>query len=136
MSANNWVFLLPYFFSLIVLCYFPLQFGVVYLRSGWSFFSSVVVTALKDEATVLGMPAGILSARMAANLIEKISMESDQTTLLSAEHRVRGNMPVSCMAGWREAHSSCSGLAKEEMVVSGPETATGNSENCKLVEED
>ncbi|XP_032086259.1 Fanconi anemia group A protein isoform X2 [Thamnophis elegans] len=46
-----------------------------------------VVTALKDEASVLGMPAGILSARMAANLIEKISMESDETTLLSAEHR-------------------------------------------------
>ncbi|XP_058010870.1 Fanconi anemia group A protein isoform X2 [Ahaetulla prasina] len=46
-----------------------------------------VVTALKDEASVLGMPAGILSARMAANLIEKISMESDQTILLSAEHR-------------------------------------------------
>ncbi|XP_013907274.1 PREDICTED: Fanconi anemia group A protein homolog, partial [Thamnophis sirtalis] len=46
-----------------------------------------VVTALKDEASVLGMPAGILSARMAANLIEKISMESDETTLLGAEHR-------------------------------------------------
>ncbi|KAG8144242.1 hypothetical protein E2320_001336, partial [Naja naja] len=46
-----------------------------------------IVTALKDEASVLGIPAGILSARMAANLIEKLSMESDQTTLLSAEHR-------------------------------------------------
>lgn len=78
-----------------MLCYFQSQLGVVYLRSGWSFFSSVAVTALKDEASVLGMPAGILSARMAANLIEKISMESDQTTLLSAEHRVRGNRPLS-----------------------------------------
>ncbi|KAK9392613.1 Fanconi anemia group A protein [Crotalus adamanteus] len=46
-----------------------------------------VVTALKDEASVLGIPAGILSARIAANLIEKISMESGQTTLLSAEQR-------------------------------------------------
>lgn len=69
---------------------FPFAIWVVYLRSGWSFFSSVVVTALKDEASVLGIPAGVLSARTAANLIEKISMESDQTTLLSAEQRVRG----------------------------------------------
>ncbi|XP_070617850.1 Fanconi anemia group A protein isoform X2 [Erythrolamprus reginae] len=46
-----------------------------------------VVTALRGEASVLGIPAGILSARMAANLTEKICMESDQTTLLSAEHR-------------------------------------------------
>lgn len=40
------------------------------------------------------------------------------------------------MAGWREAHSSCSGLPKDEIVVSGPEIAMGNSENCRLVGED
>ncbi|KAM6430159.1 Fanconi anemia group A protein isoform 2-T2 [Liasis olivaceus] len=46
-----------------------------------------VVSALKDKASMLGMPVGILSARMAANIIEKISVESDQTTLLNAEQR-------------------------------------------------
>ncbi|XP_063169231.1 Fanconi anemia group A protein [Candoia aspera] len=93
--ASNWGFLLHCFFSPIPLCYFLLQFWVVYLRSGHSFplcftlrcFSSALVSALKDKASVLGMPVGILSARMAANIIEKISLESDQTTLLNAEHR-------------------------------------------------
>ncbi|XP_061450504.1 Fanconi anemia group A protein isoform X2 [Rhineura floridana] len=46
-----------------------------------------VVSALQDQASTLGMPVGILSARIAASNIEKISAESDQAVLLNAEQR-------------------------------------------------
>ncbi|XP_062997482.1 Fanconi anemia group A protein [Elgaria multicarinata webbii] len=52
-----------------------------------------VVSALQDQASTLGVPVGILSARTAASNIEKISAESGQTALLNAEQRKK----LSCL---------------------------------------
>nr|XP_056718384.1 Fanconi anemia group A protein [Euleptes europaea] len=52
------------------------------LEVGTSEFS-----ALQEEASVLGVPLGILSARTAAANIEKISAESGKAVLLNAEQR-------------------------------------------------
>ncbi|XP_053126607.1 Fanconi anemia group A protein [Hemicordylus capensis] len=46
-----------------------------------------VVSALQDQASLLGVPVGMLSARTAANNIEKISAASGQVVLLTAEQR-------------------------------------------------
>ncbi|XP_077166524.1 Fanconi anemia group A protein isoform X2 [Paroedura picta] len=54
---------------------------------------SFVVPALREEASVLGVPLGVLSARTAAANIEKISAESGNAVLLNAEQRKR----LSCL---------------------------------------
>ncbi|XP_054856335.1 Fanconi anemia group A protein isoform X2 [Eublepharis macularius] len=54
---------------------------------------SFVVSALQEEASMLGVPLGILSARTAAGSIEKISAGSGKAALLNAEQRKK----LSCL---------------------------------------
>uniref|UniRef100_A0A8D2J4R4 FA complementation group A n=1 Tax=Varanus komodoensis TaxID=61221 RepID=A0A8D2J4R4_VARKO len=49
--------------------------------------SPVLVSALRDQASLLGMPIGILAAKTAASNLEKISADSGQVALLNAEQR-------------------------------------------------
>ncbi|XP_062822434.1 Fanconi anemia group A protein-like [Anolis carolinensis] len=62
-------------------------------NSGRESSELLLVSALQDQATALGLPVGILSARTAARNLEKISAESGQATLLKGEPREK----LSCL---------------------------------------
>ncbi|KAH0619723.1 hypothetical protein JD844_000661 [Phrynosoma platyrhinos] len=55
----------------------------------------LVVSALQDQAAALGVPVGILSARTAAQNVEKISAESSHSMLLKGEQRAIKQTDVS-----------------------------------------
>lgn len=65
------------------------QQAAIFLR--FHVFFCLLVSALEDQASALGVPLGIFSARAAVANIEKLSAESGQTGLLNAEQRVRRN---------------------------------------------
>ncbi|XP_066493037.1 Fanconi anemia group A protein [Tiliqua scincoides] len=80
-----------------------------------------LVSALQDQASTLGVPVGILSARTVANNIEKISAGSGEAALLNAEQRKR----LSCLLQALKdllAHSAfcCSLFAQEVWKMQSP----------------
>ncbi|KAL8195113.1 UNVERIFIED_CONTAM: hypothetical protein K2H54_046824 [Gekko kuhli] len=78
---------------------------------------SFVVPALQEEASMLGVPLGVLSARTAAANIEKISAESGKAVLLNAEQRD----PLILELAWRLHRGGI--LSLEELLENHPDTS-------------
>ncbi|XP_060109851.1 Fanconi anemia group A protein [Heteronotia binoei] len=69
---------------------------------------SFAVPALQEEASMLGVPLGVLSARTAAANIEKISGESGEAVLLNAEQREK----LSCLLQTLKVLLACNAFCR------------------------
>nr|XP_060643890.1 Fanconi anemia group A protein [Anolis sagrei ordinatus] len=84
-------------------------------NSGRESSELLLVSALQDQAAALGLPVGILSARMAARNVEKISAESGQATLLKGEPREKLSCLLSTLKDLASQNAFSPSLFAQEM---------------------
>ncbi|KAJ6657203.1 hypothetical protein lerEdw1_002792 [Lerista edwardsae] len=74
-----------------------------------------LVSALQDQASTLGVPVGILSARTAANNIEKISAGAGESALLNVEQRKSLSCLLQTLKDLLARGAFCRSLFAQEM---------------------